>query len=80
MTDTEEMLEYNPSTLLNFADEVRKFRIKMLCEISDAGADTESEQWFLMALSTMDQAYHQLTMAALKQSQGIAAIQRGGLK
>jgi hypothetical protein len=68
---TDEFTDYTPETLRTLAQEINAQRMDMLVGVSDAGADPESEQFYLLALGALDSAYRFMTMAAMKQSQGI---------
>jgi hypothetical protein len=68
---TEEDLLYTPETLREFAAKVETLRHKMLFDVEDAGADAESEQYFLLAMHALETAQRFLSLAALKQSQAI---------
>jgi hypothetical protein len=63
---------YTPETLTEFAREVRNLRVKYLADLDEAGADPESEQFYLLALNSLDAAERFLSLASFKQSQGIA--------
>lgn len=64
-----------PEVLSAAADEVRaKLHDFYKIELDAAGA--EAEQFFLLALSSLDQAQRFLTLASYKQSQAIASFGR----
>jgi len=73
-TNTDDDLHhYTPEVLRDYAHELDATRMRMLCGIDDAGSDPESEQFYLLALASLDQAHRFMKLASIKQSQGIAA-------
>ena len=69
----DDVMGYTPETILRMATTIHETRKDLLfCECD--GADAESEQHFMMALDLLSMAAHHLNLAALKQSQGIAAF------
>jgi hypothetical protein len=70
-----EPMEYGEG-LGAFAKEVRTLRIKYLAELDTAGADPESEQFYLLALDSLDSAERFLALATYKQRQGIRGFVR----
>jgi hypothetical protein len=53
------------------AGNVHSLRMSYLCDIEDAGADAEAEQYYLLALTMLEQAQRYLSIAAYKQSQAL---------
>ena len=70
----DEILQWTPETLRSLAKQIEDMRMSTLLNVEDAGADPESEQYFLLALSAMDTAFRFMTLAVYKQSQGIAHV------
>jgi hypothetical protein len=68
-------LEFTPETLREYAKETETLREHALFDVDSAGADPEAEQFFLMALSHLENAHRSFELAALKQSRALA----GGL-
>jgi len=73
---TDKFADYTPETLRTLAREIEALRMDTLLGVADAGADPESEQFYLLALNALETAHRFMTMAAMKQSQGIVAHQR----
>lgn len=70
-TADDKMLEWTPETLRALATSIEDLRMDTLCNVEDAGADPESEQYFLLALTALETAHRFMTLAAYKQSQGL---------
>jgi hypothetical protein len=65
-------LEFTPETLREYAKQTETLRTGALFDVDDAGADPEAEQYFLMALSHLENAQRAFTLAALRQSRALA--------
>jgi hypothetical protein len=64
--------EFPPETLRNCANETGQMRIRYLGDIDDAGADCNAEQYYLLALTALEQAQRYFNLAALAQAHGLA--------
>jgi hypothetical protein len=69
------LLEFTPEILRKFAKETETFRYNTLFDVEGAGADPEAEQYFLMAISHLENAHRSFELAALKQSRALAGGQ-----
>ena len=71
---TDKFTDYTPEALRALAQEISRMRLDTLCGVCDSGADPESEQFYLLALHALETAHRFMDLAALKQSQGLAAL------
>lgn len=72
MHDNDQDSPFTPEVLRNYAKGIETMREDFLFNTDGAGADLEAEQHYLLALSALDTAQRHMSMAALKQTQGIA--------
>jgi hypothetical protein len=72
---TDETLDYTPENLRDFSRQINLLRTEFLFNTSDAGADPESEQFYLLALNALDAAHHYFSLASYKQSQALVKLQ-----
>lgn len=61
-----------PEDLAELAERARKLRTDCLLTDDESGADVEAEQFFLLAMSSLEQAERFFRLAGLKQSQSLA--------
>lgn len=76
MTIEEADYEFTPENIREAANRVRELREHLLFGINDTGADPEAEQFYLLALSSLEEACRFLKLSALKQSAALAARSR----
>ena len=69
--------EFEPSELEKIADVVSKFRVgTLLSEIDTEGADVNAEQFYLLALSSLEQAERYFKLASYAQARALAGPRR----
>jgi hypothetical protein len=64
--------EFTVETLRNCAKETEDMRHRYLGDIDDAGADVNDEQYYLSALTALEQAQRYFNLAALAQAHDLA--------
>jgi hypothetical protein len=68
----DEQENFTPEVLTELGDGLRQVKGVCLMAIDGAGADAEAEQYYLLALSSLEQSERFCRIAALKQSHALA--------
>lgn len=69
---------WTPETLEEAANVCEKLRVTLLFDVDCAGADDESQEYFLLALADLEQANRHLRLARMHQTRAVARSQGHG--
>lgn len=68
--------EFVPEVLGGYAKRVQGLRNEVLCDVDTEASEPNAEQYFLLALSALDQAERFFRLAQLNQTQALAHQKR----